>query len=131
MEGEIKYCEPLGEGEYLSEAQIEVVRNRFDTDKLELTDHMAVISLVDSFVRQNGRATSEYETLFDLVQKSSLMASPSLAYPERVKASAPFLLLLCVYDYLILVGVFKETDIESMRKEALRQMGLGPDVPKA
>ena len=59
MEGEIKYCEPLSEGEYLSEAQIEVVRNRFDTDKLELTDHMAVISLVDSFVRQNGRANSE------------------------------------------------------------------------
>ena len=131
MEDEIQYGEPLGEGEYLSESQIEMVRAKFEGEKLEINDQMAIISLVDSFVRGNGRATAEYETLFDLIQKSSLVSSPSLSYPERIKASGPFLLLLCVYDYLILVGVFKETDIETMRKDALRQMGLGPDVPKA
>ena len=131
MDEPVIYTEPLKEGAYLSQAQIEVLQNKIDPAKGTLAEQMGLVTLADAFVRQNGRANAEYEALYDLVQKTALINGGSLKYDERIRQSCPVLFFVAYYNYLILIGVLSEEDLERIQREALRQMGVGPKTPQA
>lgn len=110
--------------EYLSESQIEIAKQRVQSSAT-MADNMAVLTLIDSFVRANGKANVEYETIFSLLQSTMTATSDIMAYPQRVKENLPLVFLFAYYDYLILTGVMSEDDISRLQAEASRYMMNG------
>ncbi len=111
-------------GEYLSESQIEIAKQRVQSC-VSMADNMSVLTLIDSFVRANGKANVEYETLFSLLQSTMTATSDMMSYPQRVKENLPLIFLFAFYDYLILTGVMSEDDISRLQAEASRYMMNG------
>ena len=66
-------------GEYLSESQIDIAKQRVQSC-VSMADNMSVLTLIDSFVRANGKANVEYETLFSLLQ-STMTATSDMMSP--------------------------------------------------
>ena len=110
--------------EYLSESQIEIAKERVQASQ-SMADNMSVLTLIDSFVRANGKANVEYETIFSLLQSTMTATSDIMAYPQRVKENLPLIFLFAFYDYLILTGVMSEDDISRLQAEAGRYMANG------
>ena len=132
--GKIDYMEEklaFEKKEYLTTDQVAALKERFNATEESIVGQMGVITLADSFVRQNGKADAEYESLFETLQKTWLMNSESFRYPETIKHTFPILFIIAFCDYMILVGGLSEADMEEMRREGARQMGLGHEVPKA
>ena len=111
-------------GEYLSESQIDIAKQRVQSC-VSMADNMSVLTLIDSFVRANGKANVEYETLFSLLQSTMTATSDMMSYPQRVKENLPLIFLFAFYDYLILTGVMSEDDISRLQAEASRYMMNG------
>ena len=111
-------------GEYLSESQIDIAKQRVQSC-VSMADNMSVLTLIDSFVRANGKANVEYETLFSLLQSTMTATSDMMSYPQRVKENLPLIFLFAFYDYLILTGVMSEDDISRLQAEATRYMMNG------
>ena len=111
-------------GEYLSESQIDIAKQRVQSC-VSMADNMSVLTLIDSFVRANGKANVEYETLFSLLQSTITATSDMMSYPQRVKENLPLIFLFAFYDYLILTGVMSEDDISRLQAEASRYMMNG------
>lgn len=105
--------------EYLSSSQIEIVKAKV-MESESIADNTACFSLIDSFVRANGKADAEYEALFSILQNLILTTSSAMHYPERVSSTLPILFIIAYYDYLVLTGVMSEEDISRMQEEAMR-----------
>ena len=117
-------ADPFETLEYLSESQIEISRNRVKEARC-LADNMAALAIIDSFVRANGKANVEYETLFAIVQNAITASSDMMRYSSQIKMNLPVIFMIAFYDYLVLTGVMSEDDIERLRDEALLQAMKG------
>ena len=112
--------------EYLSPSQIEICKEKVNA-AATVADNMACLTLIDSFVRANGKANTEYETLFAIVQNAITANSESMVYPEQIKVTIPMLFMLAFFDYLVLTGVMSGEDLERMSADAMRYgMNGGP-----
>ena len=92
---------------------------------------MEILSLIDAFVRSNGKADSEYDALFELLQKTSVLNSEHYGYPENIKQTLPVIWAILFFDLLVLTGVMSEKDLTIMRENAMAAMGGGNNTPKA
>ena len=111
--------DPFMAESYLSPSQIEIAHQRVQ-DAKTLADNIACYTLIDSFVRANGKANVEYETLFSLLQNVMTASSDLMKYPTRVKENLPILFMLAYFDYLVLTGVMSEEDITRFQDDAMR-----------
>ena len=116
---------------YLSSSQIDVIRNKLKLESFSLNEQLSVLSLIDAFVRSNGKADSEYDALFDLIQKTSVLSSEHYSYPDNIKQTLPVVWAVLFFDFLVLTGVMSEKDLTVMRENAMAAMGGGGSTPKA
>ena len=119
--------------EYLSPSQIEIAKSKVP-DLMKAQSQDDFLSLVDGFVRSNGKADEKYEKLFSLLSETKKMCMPESGYPERVMQTMPMAYGLLFYDFLILVGLVTEEDIAEMQRKAAEMFGQGmphASIPKA
>ena len=110
--------------DYLSESQIDIAKSRVKECK-SMADNVSAMSLIDSFVRANGKADVEYETLFSLVQNAVTASSEMMRYSMLIKMNLPVVFMIAFYDYLVLTGVMSEDDIEQIKNDAIAQAMRG------
>ena len=109
-------------GEYLSSAQIEIVKGRKDGP---LSDQGSLLSLIDGFVRSNGKADAKYEALFKIAKNAGDLMARLAEYPQPVQQTLPVLLGVSFWDLLMLVGVIDEKEVEDLKAKAMASMGVG------
>ena len=116
--------EPNEPSQYLTEGQIDLAKEKIDNCKT-MADNLSALTLIDSFVRANGKNNIEYETLFSLVQNAITAQSEMMNYASQIKMTMPVIFMIAFYDYLVLTGVMSQSDIERMKNEALLQAMRG------
>lgn len=117
MEDFQKKLETYQQFDYLSESQLEIAKVRVK-ECASMADNVSAMTLIDSFVRANGKANVEYETLFSLLQNCVTATSELMNYSPRIKVNLPLVFMFLFFDFLILTGVMSEDDIEAMQNEA-------------
>lgn len=98
---------------YLTSTQIELLRQKVEALKEEdfKSDRIGVVVLADSFVRDNKKADAEYEAFHTLLQNLITMNSDHYEFEPSVMAPMPIVFLLVFFQYLVLLGVYNETDM--------------------
>lgn len=112
---------------YLSPSQIEIVKGK--TNAASFDDQVKVVQLIDAFVKSNGKVDDKYTDLMDALKKIELLAAAEKKYPDRIRQSLPILYSITFFDYLYLVGVFSEKDIQAWQEKLAQSVGLGPQQP--
>lgn len=107
--------------EYLSPAQIEIVKARKEEP---ISNQNALLDLIDGFVRSNGKADAKYEAMLKTARDASALFGCLADYPQPVQQTVPLLFGLLYWDFLMLVGVISEQDVEDMKKKAMAGMGM-------
>lgn len=109
---------PVEEYRYLSQSQIDHIKSEFDKLGDNMEQMAGLLSLIDRYVRQNGKADGEYEALFTVVSTLDIMQSSQMEYEEVIKATYPILSAISFYDYLMMTGVLNPGDLHQLQDGA-------------
>ncbi|MCR5490762.1 MAG: hypothetical protein K6F32_01360 [Bacilli bacterium] len=111
---------------YLSPSQQEIASAK-NAEIKRMGDQIALVNLIDGFVRSNGKADEKYLNLYESLSKLGDLFAHSGDYPSNVADTIPFSYAMVYFSYLVLTGVISEKDIEEMKA---RSFGAFPQPNK-
>ena len=103
---------------YLSQSQIDHIKEVLEGMGENPENFTELLTLVDHYVRANGKADGEYEALFTLLTTLDVMQSSQMEYSQAVRSTYPILTAISYYDFLITTGVLSSEDIRHFRDTA-------------
>ena len=117
------------ESRYLNATQIDAVKSELEKVEDNFTNFGGILSLIDTFVRNNETADSEYEALYKLVRHMEGLIAANASFDPTISSTFPLISAISIYDFLVFVGVVSFEDFKQMRNNG-NFMNKG-GIPKA